>query len=405
MNYRQKEVKHHRKIRLMTSLVIGSLTCGLLIAFVSIEASGQVIIVPSRLRSERGAGKNRSKMKKEAANRALPITVDPETEDVADQLSPLKFPISLPDFGAVSTMVREVTEKPETPVVELLLTNFKVLSTDDRGRVIETRIESTRFYRQELPGAVSLEMVELHGGTFMMGADRIELESVRKEYVRGVDDETRDELISRIGWETPQHQVNVSGIFMSRYEITQAQWRAVAGLPKIEIDLISDPSVFKGGNRPVENVSWAEAVEFCARLSKLTGLTFRLPTEAEWEYACRAGTDTPFNSGPALHSDWSNFNGRRPYGPNSKGEFREQTVPVGSLGVANAFGLYDMHGNVWEWTEDGWMIGQVESNSNLRVLRGGGWDSAAGECRSGARQRMDLNHRSNNLGFRVVTVR
>lgn len=396
-----------QSFKLLSNLLIGSLVSGIMIGLMSLQASGQVVIVPSRFRSERGPGKSRSKAKKAVTSRTrqVRITPVPESDDSsADRLPPLAFSINVPDLEEEKTSEKEVSEKPVVQPVSLSVAEFRVLTSDARGKVKETRIESTRFYNQELPGAVNLEMVELQSGTFMMGADRIELESIQRDYVKGVDRDMRAELIDRIAWESPQHQVSVSAISMSRYEITQTQWRAVAGLPRVEIDLISDPSQFKGGSRPVENVSWAEAVEFCARLSRLTGRTYRLPTEAEWEYACRAGTSSPFNYGQALNPDWANYNGRKPYGASSKGEFRGQTVPAGSLGFANAFGLFDMHGNVWEWTQDGWLIDQseIESNPALRVLRGGAWDSAAGECRSGARQRMDLNYRSNNIGFRIV---
>lgn len=396
-----------QSIKLLSSMLIGSLVSGIMIGLMSLQASGQVVIVPSRFRSERGPDKSRSKARRVAASRTqkVRITPVPESDDSsADRLPPLAFSINVPDLEEEKTSEKEPAEKPVVQPVRLSVAEFRVLTSDARGKVKETRIESTRFYNQELPGAVNLEMVELQSGAFMMGADRIELESIQRDYVKGVDRDMRAELIDRIAWESPQHQVSVSAISMSRYEITQTQWRAVAGLPKVEIDLISDPSQFKGGSRPVENVSWAEAVEFCARLSRLTGRTYRLPTEAEWEYACRAGTSSPFNYGQALNPDWANYNGRKPYGASSKGEFRGQSVPAGSLGFANAFGLYDMHGNVWEWTQDGWLIDQleIESNPALRVLRGGAWDSAAGECRSGARQKMDLKLRANNLGFRVV---
>ncbi|MBK9316973.1 MAG: formylglycine-generating enzyme family protein [Acidobacteria bacterium] len=410
MYYRHnKELKviNNRSFKLLSNVLIGSLVSGIMIGLMSLQASGQVVIVPSRFRSERGPDKSRSKARRVAASRTqkVRITPVPESDDSsADRLPPLAFSINLPDLELEKTSEKEPAEKPVVQPLSLSVAGFKVLTSDARGKVKETRIESTRFYNQELPGAVNLEMVELQSGAFMMGADRIELESIQRDYVKGVDRDMRAELIDRIAWESPQHQVSVSAISMSRYEITQTQWRAVAGLPKVEIDLISDPSQFKGGNRPVENVSWAEAVEFCARLSRLTGRTYRLPTEAEWEYACRAGTNSPFNFGGALNPEWANYNGRKPYGANSKGSFRGQTLPAGSLGFANAFGLFDMHGNVWEWTQDGWLIDQSEigSNPTLRVLRGGAWDSAAGECRSGARQRMDLIYRSNNIGFRVV---
>jgi len=384
--------------------VIGWLVTVILISLFSIQAAGQVIIVPNRFRSERRSDKNRGKGKKEAGKRVRAAPIEPVPEAAAGRMSKLAFTLSLPEIAEAPASGLEEPEAPVQPAAPLMHSSFNVPFADNRGKVIEMRIESTRFFSQQLPGGIGLEMVEVPAGTFLMGADETELESVMRENVRNAGRMREGDRIGGIEWEIPRHQVGVSEMMISRYEITQAQWRAVASLPKIDIDLISDPSRFKGGNRPVENVSWAEAVEFCARLTRLTGRTFRLPTEAEWEYACRAGTSTPFNSGDGLGSDWANFNGRRPYGSNSKGPYREQTVPVGSLGAANAFGLYDMHGNVREWTLDRGpgIIGESGASSGMKILRGCGWDSAGIECRSAARRTIDLNHRSDNVGFRIV---
>jgi len=149
---------------------------------------------------------------------------------------------------------------------------------------------------------------------------------------------------------------------MGKYLITQAQWRVVTALPKVERGLKSDPSRFKGGHLTVECINWYEAVEFCARLARKTGRDYRLPSEAEWEYACRAGTTTPFHFGETITTDLANYRGTDNeqykwsgfYGRGSKGIYRNKTTDVGSFGVANAFGLYDMHGNVWEWCQDIW---------------------------------------------------
>lgn len=385
------------------SSLIGGLVAGILVSIFSIQAAGQVVIVPNRFRSERRSGKNKGK--KEAGKRVRSAPIESAPEAPAGRMSKLAFTLSLPEIADPPANRPEEAEEPVRPEVPLMHSSFNVPVADNRGRVIETRIESTRSFSQQLPGGIGIEMVEVPAGTFLMGADETELESVMRENARN-SVRTRDgDRFNEIEWEIPRHQVGVSEMMISRYEITQAQWRAVAGLPKIDIELISDPSRFKGGNRPVENVSWAEAVEFCARLSRLTGRKYRLPTEVEWEYACRAGTSTPFSSGDGLGSDWANFNGRRPYGSNSKGPYREQTVPVGSLGAANAFGLYDMHGNVWEWTLDRGGSGESGASFGMKILRGCGWDSAGIECRSAARRTLDPDHRADNVGFRVVIER
>jgi len=140
--------------------------------------------------------------------------------------------------------------------------------------------------------------------------------------------------------EKPQHLVKVPAFDMGRTPVTQAQWRVVAALPQVERSLNPDPSYFKGDDHPVEQVSWYDAMEFCARLSKATGRHFTLPSEAQWEYACRAGTKTTYNWGDTITPNDANFKG-------------DSTTPVGRY-PANAWGLHDKHGNVWEWCLDEW---------------------------------------------------
>jgi formylglycine-generating enzyme required for sulfatase activity len=214
--------------------------------------------------------------------------------------------------------------------------------------------------------------------------------------------------------ERPQHLVTVSAFFMGKYPITQAQWKAVASLPKIERDLSLNPSKFSGNNRPVEKVSWYDAVEFCQRLSKATGRDYRLPSEAQWEYACRGGTTTPFYFGETITPDLANYDGNYIYAQGPKGIYRQETSPVGKF-PPNAFGLYDMHGNVWEWCADAWhnnyygapRDGSVwikNGDDNRSLLRGGSWFFNPNCCRSA--YRCDLNRRdgNNSYSFRVVCV-
>jgi formylglycine-generating enzyme required for sulfatase activity len=212
--------------------------------------------------------------------------------------------------------------------------------------------------------------------------------------------------------EGPQHEVTFANtFFMAKYPITQAQWRAVAAMPQVERELNSAPSRFKGDNRPVEQVTWYDVVEFCARLSQHTGRDYRLPTEAEWEYACRAGTTTPFHFGETITSDLANYRANVTYGSGPKGEYRRQTTEVGSF-PANAFGLYDMHGNVIEWCQDWWHENYEgsptdgstwqEGDSTRRVLRGGSWDDLPEYCRSAFRDGLAPDDTSDDVGFRVV---
>jgi formylglycine-generating enzyme required for sulfatase activity len=158
-------------------------------------------------------------------------------------------------------------------------------------------------------------------------------------------------------------------------------------------------------------VRWNDAIEFCQRLSKLTGQVYRLPSEAEWEYACRAGTTTPFHFGETISTDLANYNGDYVYGEGVKGINQGKTTLVGSFKMANAFGLYDMHGNVWEWCQDTWHGNYVgaptdgsawtdENDNNYHLLRGGSWILIPQICRSA--YRVHINYRDGNVGFRVV---
>ncbi len=245
----------------------------------------------------------------------------------------------------------------------------------------------------EITNGLPLHMVLVLGGTFTMGSPE--------------DEPKRDEE------EGPQHEVIVPTFFMGRYPVTQAQWKAVAQLPEAKRELTSDPSEFKGENRPVEQVSWYDAVEFCDRLAKRTSRPYRLPSEAEWEYACRAGTTTPFYFGKTVTTELANYDGNYTYTDGPKGEYREETTPVDHFGIANAFGLSDMHGNVDEWCQDYWHENYegaptdgsawVEGgDSSHRVIRGGSWGVDPGICRSAFRTWHDPDNVHFALGFRVV---
>jgi formylglycine-generating enzyme required for sulfatase activity len=241
---------------------------------------------------------------------------------------------------------------------------------------------------------VKLEMVYIPGETFYMGAPKTEKDS--------------------LDYERPQHYVTVKPFYMGKYTITQEQWeKVVYSCPPVARELNSRPAYFPGDKLPVERVSWNDAVEFCARLSHKTGQKYRLPSEAEWEYACRAGSAKPFAFGDTITTNVVNYNGNYTYGNAPKGEYRGRTTPVGTF-QPNAFGLYDMHGNVWEWCADTWHNNYEgapndgsawisEINQNVRLLRGGSWDNDPGSCRSAFRNYnlLDLLNLI-DIGFRVV---
>ena len=199
-----------------------------------------------------------------------------------------------------------------------------------------------------------------------------------------------------------QHQVLLTrGLWLADTTCTQALWKAVMG---------ENPSRFKGAERPVEQVDWEQVQAFIGRLNAaVPGLDLRLPTEAEWEYGCRAGTATPFSFGKTITTDQVNYDGNNPYADGEKGPWRQETVEVKAL-PCNAWGLYQMHGNVWEWCQD-WYGDYPEGTTidppgapsgGRRVLRGGGWANEAQNLRSAYRYRYDPGFRYHNAGFRLA---
>ncbi len=281
--------------------------------------------------------------------------------------------------------------------------NFKnVIQLQVNNSLINIRRsrQTANYFIEELNG-VQLEMVSIPEGNFTMGSPK--------------------EEPARFSDESPQHEVTVPAFFMGKYTVTQAQWQAVAYLPQVNRELKPDPSKFKGANKPVEQVSWYDAVEFCQRLTAHTKRQYRLPSEAEWEYACRAGTTSPFHFGETITSELANYDATSIYGRGVKGSYREETTPVGSFKAANNFGLYDMHGNVWELCLDDWHSNYegapgngsawFDDNNNLSqkqgkaLLRGGSWVYSPKYCRSASRsndlraERVDVKY---SIGFRVV---
>ena len=251
---------------------------------------------------------------------------------------------------------------------------------------------SVEGYEQKLAEDIGLRLVQIPAGRFEMGSPAAE--------------EGRDAN------EGPQHQVQLQSFFLGQTPVTQAQWKVVAGWPKVGVDLSPNPSSFKGDNRPVERVSWEEAMEFCHRLSQRSNLSYTLPSEAQWEYACRAGTTTPFAFGDTLTPDLAKYDANYTYGSGPKGTYRKETADVDSFS-ANAWGLHDMHGNVWEWCLDPWhktyggapsdgtaWVNGVE-DEGIRLLRGGSWNHYPRSCRSAYRLWRHQDDRSNLVSFRL----
>jgi formylglycine-generating enzyme required for sulfatase activity len=267
---------------------------------------------------------------------------------------------------------------------------FAVVTVNEKGEEIDRQMRTAQFFRETLPGDVELEMISIPAGEFLMGSPAWEDEDTEK----------------------PQHLVKVSDFFMGKYPITQMQWRAIALQTDLKVarELDPEPAYFPGDDRPVECVSWEDVMEFCGRLSQLTHRAYGLPSEAQWEYACRAGTTTPFHSGPTISSHLANYDGKYSYGQETRGEYRGQTTAVGSFKVVNSFGLYDMHGNVWEWCADSWHENYQNApkdgsdwvdSCNIKVLRGGSWFNLPRFCRSACRYDDLMDGRYSDGGFRV----
>ncbi|MBD2693615.1 SUMF1/EgtB/PvdO family nonheme iron enzyme [Anabaena catenula] len=267
----------------------------------------------------------------------------------------------------------------------LKLEQIQVVTVNKFGEIIQRQQRIARYFIEDLGNGVKLEMAAIPGGTFMMGSPK--------------NEEGRSDN------EIPQHQVTVPSFFMGKYPITQAQYQAITG---------NNPSCFKGSNRPVERVNWNNAVVFCEKLSQKIGKTYRLPSEAEWEYACRAGTTTPFHFGETITTDLANYHGNYTYADVVKGIYRQETTEVGRFGVTNNFGLYDMHGNISEWCQDNWHTNYEGAptdesawlnntqGSDRKLLRGGSWTYIPDGCRSADRYHLNLYHYDSYFGFRVV---
>ncbi|MGB3495247.1 MAG: bifunctional serine/threonine-protein kinase/formylglycine-generating enzyme family protein [Elainellaceae cyanobacterium] len=261
-----------------------------------------------------------------------------------------------------------------------------------QGTIVESRPVQVTMFQEDLSNGVILKMVEIPAGEFDRGSPSDELDR---------DDD-----------EGPVLRVSVPRFYMGMFEVTQAQYQAVMGGNNPTVQYDTEPVQ---PDKPVAGVSWQDAAEFCRKLSDSTGRSYRLPSETEWEYACRAEKRTPFYFGETLSTDIANYDGDYAYGSGQTGENRSATMAVGSF-PPNGFGLFDMHGNVWEWCQDHYMS-QYDDSSNSRprrsdiagvqtfVIRGGAWNTPPTSCRSAARDRLLMGNLLFNplsLGFRLV---
>ena len=287
-------------------------------------------------------------------------------------------------LGSIAPSPEPTLAPPPPPQPKIPIQIFTTVAVNSRGKIISRRQGEAEVITENLGNGVTLEMVKIPGGIFIMGSPETEA--------------------GRDRWEGPQHYVDVPEFFMGKYPVTQAQWQAVMG---------NNPSDCKGANRPVEMVSWNDATKFCQKLSQITGKPYFLPSESQWEYACRARTSTPFYFGKTITSELVNYDGNYPYGKAPKGKYRGKTTDVGIL-PPNGFGLYDMHGNVWEWCQDIWhdnyegaptdgSAWETGSDSDYRVLRGGSWNLYSLDCRCAGRYYGNPGIHSNCVGFRVVS--
>jgi formylglycine-generating enzyme required for sulfatase activity len=267
-------------------------------------------------------------------------------------------------------------------VANLTTYTFETVRVDSNGEIIDRQPSSALCLTETLSEGVTLDLILIPGGTFKMGDNRHHPD------------------------EQPIHQVTLSPFYMGKYPITQAQYRSIMG---------EHQGFGIGTDYPIEQINWHDALEFCTKLAQQTGKQYRLPSESQWEYACRATTTTAFHFGDTITPDLANYNGDYPYNGAPQGENREQTTPVGNF-PPNAFGLYDMHGNVWEWCLDeyqpnyqiaptdgsAWINPNSLESEQKRVMRGGAWDYVAKGCRSTVRCSLDPSIRIAGCGLRVI---
>lgn len=261
---------------------------------------------------------------------------------------------------------------------------FETPTLNEKGEVVTRSRHTVEQFTEDLGNGLTLELLVIPAGTFRMGS------------------------LPHAGSpeETPQHFVSLKSFLLGKFLITQAQWKVIMGkLP---------PCRFKGDDLPVERVSWQDAQRFCQQLSKKTQRMYRLPSETEWEYACRAGTTSPFSFGETITIDVANFNGEHSFRAEPRGHYIHVTTAGGTF-PPNAFGLYDMHGNLWDWCADNWLDDYSSSprdgssyqkkDSRYRIARGGSWHEPPALCRSASRIKFLQTDAEEFIGFRVARDR
>ena len=321
------------------------------------------------------------------------LAIDPADRSRAmNQLLALTSQLSPPvATNPPATLSQSLLTEPRSGLSVIEFTSVKV---DLNGNITHKPQGKAEIFIEDLGNEVSLSMVRIPAGKFLMGSPMNE--------------------IGRSEIESPQHQVRVPEFYMGQTLVTQAQWQQVMG---------DNPSQFNGDDRlPVEKVSWLDTQEFLQKLSQQTQRNYRLPSEAEWEYACRARSTTPFSFGETISSEIANYCAQDRkfgnesymgnYGDGNLGEFRNKTTHVDDF-PPNAFGLYDMHGNLYEWCLDHWHFNYEnapsdgsawlsDDDNSARVRRGGSWNYDPCNCRSANRHCNKPSVNYTNCGFRVT---
>ncbi|MEM8778217.1 MAG: formylglycine-generating enzyme family protein [Cyanobacteria bacterium P01_G01_bin.49] len=320
-----------------------------------------------------------------------PLSLEERITKIEQRLALLESTPSKTKPAIVETISNETLSSIPLPLPQQL--TIETPKVNETGEIVEWVVDQVQCFKEVLGDGVALEMIYIPGGTFLMGSPETEKGSQQCEI--------------------PQHSVTLGGFFLGKFPITQRQWETVANYPKVQRELAVEPAFFKGSDRPVESISWEDAVEFCDRLSRYTQHPYQLPSETQWEYACRARTLDPFSFGATLTGDLANYMAKHLYKSEGFGIYRKETTPVDFF-YPNGFGLYDLHGNVWEWCADAWhpnyenapIAGEpwLSSETNAcHVLRGGSWDYDAHKCRCSSRYAYHPKAVGvNQFGFRVM---